>query len=122
MTKPKVPRVDVIQELLAGVINDLLLLVLRQSAVLRLLVADRLPHVKALPRQPGKLRCAVQLVVKPALHRVIERARIEAAGEPGRINVSAYTYLLIQDEVKCEYRGKISAKGKGDLDMYFVAE
>jgi ligand-binding sensor domain-containing protein/class 3 adenylate cyclase len=47
-------------------------------------------------------------------------ARIESASEPGRINVSAYTYRLIKDEISCSYRGKIDAKGKGELDMYFV--
>ena len=47
-------------------------------------------------------------------------SRIETAGEEGRINVSAYTYDLIKDTYPCEYRGKINAKGKGELDMYFV--
>ena len=47
-------------------------------------------------------------------------SRIETAGEAGRINVSAYTYDLIKDTFDCKYRGKITAKGKGDLDMYFV--
>jgi class 3 adenylate cyclase len=47
-------------------------------------------------------------------------ARKESTSEEGRINVSAYTYDLIKDHFNCEYRGKINAKGKGDLDMYFV--
>lgn len=47
-------------------------------------------------------------------------SRLETASEQGRINVSADTYELIKDHFECEYRGKISAKGKGDLDMYFV--
>lgn len=47
-------------------------------------------------------------------------SRIETAGEPGKINISASTYELIKDEFDCEYRGKFEAKGKGDLDMYFV--
>ena len=47
-------------------------------------------------------------------------ARVESAGEAGRINVSAYTYNLIKEEFACTYRGKINAKGKGELDMYFV--
>lgn len=46
--------------------------------------------------------------------------RIETAGEAGRVNVSAYTYDLIKNDFECEYRGKINAKGKGDMDMYFV--
>ncbi|MBX2874715.1 MAG: tetratricopeptide repeat protein [Saprospiraceae bacterium] len=47
-------------------------------------------------------------------------SRLETASEKGRINVSAATYELIKHQFECEYRGKISAKGKGDLDMYFV--
>ena len=47
-------------------------------------------------------------------------SRIETAGAQGRVNVSASTFALIKDTFDCEYRGKISAKGKGDLDMYFV--
>lgn len=47
-------------------------------------------------------------------------SRMESSGEPGRINVSAFTYDLIKDHFECEYRGKITAKGKGDIDMYFV--
>ena len=47
-------------------------------------------------------------------------SRMESAGEIGRVNVSAYTFDLIQDEFACEYRGKVTAKGKGEIDMYFV--
>jgi class 3 adenylate cyclase len=48
-------------------------------------------------------------------------SRMESAGEPGRVNVSAYTRDLVHREFKCEYRGKVDAKGKGEVDMYFVA-
>lgn len=47
-------------------------------------------------------------------------SRMESAGEPGRVNVSAYTYDLVKSRYKGEYRGKLAAKGKGELDMYFV--
>lgn len=47
-------------------------------------------------------------------------SRMESSGEPGRLNVSAYTFDLVREEFDCEYRGKIDAKGKGSLDMYFV--
>ena len=47
-------------------------------------------------------------------------SRLETASEPGRINISAYTYDLVRAQFDCEYRGKLSAKGKGDVDMYFV--
>ena len=47
-------------------------------------------------------------------------SRLESSGEAGRVNISAYTYELVRDRFECEYRGKIAAKGKGDMDMYFV--
>ena len=47
-------------------------------------------------------------------------SRVETAGEKGRVNVSSTTYELIKDRFPCEYRGKIKAKGKGELEMYFV--
>lgn len=49
-------------------------------------------------------------------------SRMESHGEVGRINVSAYTSHLISPRFRCEYRGKVEAKGKGLIDMYFVAE
>ena len=48
-------------------------------------------------------------------------ARMESAGEPGRVNVSAYTRDLVRRDFECEYRGKVDAKGKGEVDMYFVS-
>ena len=47
-------------------------------------------------------------------------SRIENAGEAGKVNVSAYTYDLIRTTFDCSYRGKVTAKGKGEVDMYFV--
>jgi class 3 adenylate cyclase len=47
-------------------------------------------------------------------------ARIEQAGEGGRINISGDAYQTIKDHFPCHYRGKISAKNKGEIDMYFV--
>lgn len=47
-------------------------------------------------------------------------SRMESSGEVGRVNISAYTCDLIKTGFRCEYRGKISAKGKGEMDMYFV--
>jgi len=46
--------------------------------------------------------------------------RIETACVPGMVNVSATTYEIIKDYFECEYRGKILAKHKGHIDMYFV--
>ena len=47
-------------------------------------------------------------------------SRMESSGEIGRVNISAYTYDLVREEFDCEYRGKVEAKGKGPIDMYFV--
>jgi len=49
-------------------------------------------------------------------------SRLEAAGEPGRINTSEATYKLICSRFSSEYRGEIPVKGKGALPMYFVGE
>jgi hypothetical protein len=45
---------------------------------------------------------------------------MESSGEVGRVNISAYTFDIVRDDFACEYRGKVNAKGKGSIDMYFV--
>ncbi len=47
-------------------------------------------------------------------------SRMESSGEVGKVNISGSTYELIKDEFDCSYRGKIQAKNKGEIDMYFV--
>ncbi|MBS3915024.1 MAG: hypothetical protein KG003_11020 [Bacteroidetes bacterium] len=47
-------------------------------------------------------------------------ARMEQNSEPGRINISSKTKALLNDKFKVVHRGKIHAKNKGELDMYFV--
>lgn len=47
-------------------------------------------------------------------------SRMESNSEPGKINISENTYQLIKDDFDCSYRGKIEAKHKGQLKMYFV--
>lgn len=47
-------------------------------------------------------------------------ARMEQSGEVGKINISGITYGLIKSKFDCLYRGKITAKNKGEIDMYFV--
>jgi adenylate cyclase len=47
-------------------------------------------------------------------------SRMESSGIPGNINISQATFELVKDFCECEYRGKISAKNKGELDMYLV--
>ncbi|HAF30568.1 MAG TPA: hypothetical protein DCG75_16115 [Bacteroidales bacterium] len=47
-------------------------------------------------------------------------SRMEASGEPGKINITENTYMLIKDFFICQYRGKMPVKYKGEIDMYFV--
>jgi predicted ATPase/class 3 adenylate cyclase len=47
-------------------------------------------------------------------------SRMESSGEPGKINISGTTYELIKEQFSCSFRGKIEAKNKGMIDMYFV--
>jgi class 3 adenylate cyclase len=37
-----------------------------------------------------------------------------------KINISGATYELVKDFFHCEYRGKVNAKNKGEIDMYYV--
>ncbi|MBU2554095.1 MAG: tetratricopeptide repeat protein [Bacteroidetes bacterium] len=49
-------------------------------------------------------------------------SRMESSGEVGKVNISHTTYAIIKDdpEFTFETRGKIIAKGKGEMEMYFV--
>ncbi len=47
-------------------------------------------------------------------------SRMESSGEPDKVNVSGDTYQHIKDYFICISRGKIYAKNKGEIDMYFV--
>jgi class 3 adenylate cyclase/HD superfamily phosphodiesterase/streptogramin lyase len=47
-------------------------------------------------------------------------SRVETHGEVGMVNVSEATHEEIKDFFICEYRGKIHAKNKGEIDMFFV--
>lgn len=49
-------------------------------------------------------------------------SRMESSGENGKINISGITYDLIKSNFSCEYRGKVKAKNKGEMDMYFVLD
>jgi len=47
-------------------------------------------------------------------------SRMETNSEPGKINISAFTYELIKESFDCIYRGEIIVKNKGPMKMYFV--
>jgi adenylate cyclase len=49
-------------------------------------------------------------------------SRMESSGEVGQVNISESTYALVKNEPRLTFtpRGKVQAKGKGEMEMYFV--
>ena len=49
-------------------------------------------------------------------------SRMESSGEVGHVNISEATYELVKNEPGLSFtpRGKVQAKGKGEMEMYFV--
>jgi adenylate cyclase len=51
-------------------------------------------------------------------------SRMESSSEVGKVNISESTYELLKEDThfSFESRGKIEAKGKGEIEMYFVSK
>lgn len=51
-------------------------------------------------------------------------SRMESSGAVGKVNISATTYEILKDDATFvfESRGKVEAKGKGEVEMYFVTK
>jgi len=47
-------------------------------------------------------------------------ARMESSGEVGKVNISESTFQYVKEHFQCKHRGKVEAKNKGAIDMYFV--
>lgn len=47
-------------------------------------------------------------------------SRMESSGGVGKVNISGTTYEIVKEKFECVHRGKIEAKNKGSIDMYFV--
>lgn len=49
-------------------------------------------------------------------------SRMESSGEIGQVNISAATYILVNNTLGSRFtpRGKVQAKDKGKMEMYFV--
>ncbi|NBC09364.1 MAG: hypothetical protein GVY26_19415 [Bacteroidetes bacterium] len=47
-------------------------------------------------------------------------SRLESKGAIGKVNISQATYELVKRDFDCESRGKLPAKGVGEVEMYFV--
>jgi guanylate cyclase len=50
-------------------------------------------------------------------------SRMESNGAVGKVNISQTTYELVKDDPRFafQYRGKVEAKGKGEVDMYYIS-
>jgi class 3 adenylate cyclase len=46
--------------------------------------------------------------------------RLEAASEPGRVNIAESTWNHVKSRFETEPRGSIEVKGKGPYAMYFL--
>ncbi|MEO8068974.1 MAG: adenylate/guanylate cyclase domain-containing protein [Flavobacteriales bacterium] len=51
-------------------------------------------------------------------------SRMESSGEVGQVNISEATHALVKDTTGFTFtpRGKVQAKGKGEMEMYFVTQ
>ncbi len=49
-------------------------------------------------------------------------SRLESSSGIGKINISESTYRLVKDDFKCEPRGKIDIKNRGQIDMYYLSK
>jgi class 3 adenylate cyclase len=49
-------------------------------------------------------------------------SRMESSGEVGKVNISETTFDLLKGDARFKFtpRGRVEAKGKGELEMYFV--
>lgn len=47
-------------------------------------------------------------------------SRMESSGSVGKVNISFATYDLVKDYFSCSYRGRVAAKNKGEIEMYYV--
>ncbi|MBL7940108.1 MAG: hypothetical protein JNL43_12170 [Flavobacteriales bacterium] len=50
-------------------------------------------------------------------------SRMGSSGEVGQVNISEATYVLVKNGTGFTFtsRGKVQAKGKGEMEMYFVS-
>jgi adenylate cyclase len=47
-------------------------------------------------------------------------SRMESQGTPNRIQITRATYELIEDAFRCEPRGTVTVKGKGEMETWYL--
>lgn len=96
-------------------------------------IADRMASRMALGKEPFNIRIGIHtgpvvagiVGVKKFAYdiwgdTVNTASRMESSGEAGKVNISHSTYQLVKDHFVCTPRGMVMAKGKGEMEMYFV--
>jgi class 3 adenylate cyclase len=98
-------------------------------------ILERAKKLRALSKRPFEMRIGIH--TGPVIAGIVgikkyqydvwgdtvnTASRMESSGEAGRVNISSSTFELIKDDpdFSFEVRGKIHAKGKGEMDMYFA--
>ncbi len=49
-------------------------------------------------------------------------SRMESHGSGGFIQITEDTYNLIKDDFRCEARGRVNVKGKGEISVWYVLD
>lgn len=49
-------------------------------------------------------------------------SRMESHGNSGAIQITQDTYTLIKDDFTCTHQGTVHVKGKGEMNVWFIAD
>lgn len=105
------------------------------NAAFEMLEGLRLLMLKKSPEQQAEFEMRIGIHTGPVVAGVVGShkfaydiwgdtvnvaSRLEQGGTPGKVNVSETTFERIRHRFECTYRGRLAAKNKGEIAMYFV--